>query len=213
MVRALILAAGAGHRFGSPKQLAPLRGKPLFLHAVDTYLGMREIAEVILVVPGGRARTFLRALGGRPVKVVAGGRTRLASVRAGLRHLPDEGLVVLQNAASPLTSAALVRRCLKAARATGAATAFVPASHTVFRRRKDRLGPVLERAELGYACDPQVFETALLRRAVASSRGRRDRPTVDLVRRLGRPVRLVESGLGNLKVTTEADLAAVAALL
>ena len=32
---ALILAAGAGSRFGSLKQLAPLHGKPLLQHAVD----------------------------------------------------------------------------------------------------------------------------------------------------------------------------------
>ncbi|MCX2982067.1 nucleotidyltransferase family protein [Halieaceae bacterium IMCC14734] len=32
---ALILAAGAGSRFGSLKQLAPLQGKPLLQHAVD----------------------------------------------------------------------------------------------------------------------------------------------------------------------------------
>jgi molybdenum cofactor cytidylyltransferase len=31
----IVLAAGAGRRFGGPKQLAPLAGKPLLQHAVD----------------------------------------------------------------------------------------------------------------------------------------------------------------------------------
>ena len=32
----LVLAAGEGRRFGGPKQLAPLRGRPLLAHAVAT---------------------------------------------------------------------------------------------------------------------------------------------------------------------------------
>jgi len=31
----IVLAAGAGRRFGGPKQLAPLRGRPLLQHVVD----------------------------------------------------------------------------------------------------------------------------------------------------------------------------------
>jgi CTP:molybdopterin cytidylyltransferase MocA len=31
----IVLAAGAGRRFGGPKQLAPLDGRPLLQHVVD----------------------------------------------------------------------------------------------------------------------------------------------------------------------------------
>lgn len=37
---ALILAAGAGSRFGSLKQLVPLHGKPLLQHAIDAAAGV-----------------------------------------------------------------------------------------------------------------------------------------------------------------------------
>ena len=36
MPRALILAAGEGRRFGGPKQLAELDGKPLLQHVLET---------------------------------------------------------------------------------------------------------------------------------------------------------------------------------
>ena len=46
----LILAAGAGRRFGSTKQLAELRGRPLLAHALNAMLAAR--LERVIVVLG-----------------------------------------------------------------------------------------------------------------------------------------------------------------
>ena len=45
----LILAAGAGRRFGSTKQLAELRGRPLLAHALDAMLaaGLERVIVVL----------------------------------------------------------------------------------------------------------------------------------------------------------------------
>ena len=50
---ALVLAAGEGRRFGGPKQLAPLRGRPLLAHAVAT--ARRAGTDRVVVVLGARA--------------------------------------------------------------------------------------------------------------------------------------------------------------
>lgn len=49
MISAIVLAAGAGTRFGGTKQLAALRGKPLAQHAVDaaTEAGVDEVVVVL----------------------------------------------------------------------------------------------------------------------------------------------------------------------
>lgn len=49
MISAIVLAAGAGTRFGGTKQLAALRGKPLAQHAVDaaTEAGVDEVVLVL----------------------------------------------------------------------------------------------------------------------------------------------------------------------
>ena len=46
-------AGGLGLRMGGqiPKQLLPLKGKPVYRHSLDTFLSLKEISEVVLAVP------------------------------------------------------------------------------------------------------------------------------------------------------------------
>jgi molybdenum cofactor cytidylyltransferase len=53
MISGIVLAAGMSERFGSTKQLAPVEGRPLVLHAIDA---LRDLDE-ILVVTGHEAET------------------------------------------------------------------------------------------------------------------------------------------------------------
>lgn len=57
-VVAVVLAAGASRRFGSPKLLAPLAGRPLLQHVLDAVdaAGLREVVVVL-----GRESTSLEA--------------------------------------------------------------------------------------------------------------------------------------------------------
>lgn len=48
-ITALVLAAGAATRFGSPKQLAPLDGRPLLQHPLDA-LAAAGIDDVVVVL-------------------------------------------------------------------------------------------------------------------------------------------------------------------
>ena len=52
MIAGVVLAAGEGARFGGPKQLAPLRGRPLLEHVVAT---MVAACDRVVVVFGARA--------------------------------------------------------------------------------------------------------------------------------------------------------------
>ncbi len=44
----LILAAGKASRMGSPKQLKPIKGKPMLLHVIDRALAVSEKVYVVL---------------------------------------------------------------------------------------------------------------------------------------------------------------------
>jgi CTP:molybdopterin cytidylyltransferase MocA len=49
-VGGLILAAGAGRRFGAPKQLAMLDGRPLLEHALLAMAGATRVDQVVVVL-------------------------------------------------------------------------------------------------------------------------------------------------------------------
>lgn len=93
-VGAIVLAAGEGRRFGGPKQLAPLDGRPLLEHA----LGAVAAADELVVVLGARAGEVRRAVDlGRARVVVAEdwAEGNAASLRAGVAALGDVDAAVV----------------------------------------------------------------------------------------------------------------------
>ncbi|MCW2997248.1 MAG: molybdenum hydroxylase accessory protein YgfJ family [Solirubrobacterales bacterium] len=83
----LILAAGEGRRFGGPKQLAQLGGRPLIAHAVSAAVAVPGLERVLAVV-GARADVVgaaARAAGAQVVCCPAWRAGNVASLRAGLQ--------------------------------------------------------------------------------------------------------------------------------
>ena len=136
----LVLAAGEGRRFGGPKQLARLDGRPLIEHALAA---LRDLDRVVVVL-GARADEVRAGadLGATEVVVCrdwADGMS--ASLRAGLGALAGADEVVILLADQPLVGAAAVARVRSApGPAARAVYAGTPGHPVVIR------GPLLERA-------------------------------------------------------------------
>jgi CTP:molybdopterin cytidylyltransferase MocA len=84
-----VLAAGEGRRFGGPKQLAELDGRPLLEHAVQA---LREACDRVVVVLGARAGEIRRGVRLEGVDVVVcedWEEGTFASLRCGLAALGD----------------------------------------------------------------------------------------------------------------------------
>lgn len=97
-VAGVVLAAGAGSRFGGTKQLARLEGRPLVAHVVAT--AVEAGLEPVLVVVGHDAEAVTAAVGGTARIVVNPGHDegQASSLRAAVGTLstgPEDGLVVL----------------------------------------------------------------------------------------------------------------------
>jgi CTP:molybdopterin cytidylyltransferase MocA len=93
----LILAAGAGRRFGGTKQLADLRGRPLLEHALDAMLAVPAL-DPVLVVLGHAADAILERVDFREAEVVIcedWARGQGFSLRRGIAALADAESVVI----------------------------------------------------------------------------------------------------------------------
>ena len=97
-VAGLVLAAGSGRRFGSPKQLAALHGRPLLEHALLAMAGAACLDEVVVVL-GSHADEILSRVqlhGARAVICAGWEEGQAASLRAGVAALEQhaEAIVV-----------------------------------------------------------------------------------------------------------------------
>lgn len=217
----ILVAGGAGARFGSAKQFAPLAGRRVLDWSLDA---ARSVADgVVLVVPAhhelGRDTVSGGPAGGGPDRagadrVVLGGATRAASVRAGLAVVPDRAeVVVVHDAARPLAGPDLFGSVVGAVRA-GAAGALpgLAVSDTV--KRLDPAGAVvatIDRAGLVLVQTPQAFSAEVLRRAHQGDPEATD--DAQVVEAVGGRVVIVPGDPCNFKITYPHDMVLAAALL
>jgi CTP:molybdopterin cytidylyltransferase MocA len=105
----LVLAAGAGTRFGAQtKQLADLRGKPLLQHAVDA---MNAALERAVVVLGHDAEAIRATVDFGPAEVVVcedWARGQGFSLRAGAAALAGADVVAITLGDQPLITPAVI---------------------------------------------------------------------------------------------------------
>ncbi|NLF19057.1 MAG: 2-C-methyl-D-erythritol 4-phosphate cytidylyltransferase [Lentisphaerae bacterium] len=218
----VVAAAGVGSRYSAArsKLLESLDGEPVFLHCLRRLGAVVPPERTVLVIHPQAREAFAAALqalpGAAALRLVSGGATRAESVARGLDALPP-GLtyVAVQDAARPLTTADLLRRCLESARLWGSGVAARRVTDTI--KITDGQGAVVatpDRDRLWAAETPQVFRIDDLRRACQAARQSGLCPTDEAaaVEALGLPVRLVESRTPNPKVTQPADLAVIEAL-
>jgi CTP:molybdopterin cytidylyltransferase MocA len=115
-VSAVLLAAGAGSRFGGGKLLAPYKGRPLVEAALSGLRGS-PVDEIIVVVgaEGERLRSIAAEYGARVVENPEWEAGMSTSVRAGLRTCALEARAALISLADqPLVGARAVERLVEA---------------------------------------------------------------------------------------------------
>ena len=207
----IVAAAGSGLRLGAdrPKALVPLGGRPLVAWAVTALLD-GGVDEVVVAVPAAERDEFAAVLPAG-VRLVEGGATRTASVRAALAAVPREAdAVLVHDAARPLTPPAVVARVL-AALAAGA-PAVVPVlpvvDTTVVVDDAGTVTAAPDRGTLRRVQTPQGFSRAVLDAAYAAlPAGQELTDDAAVVRAHGIPVGTVAGDERAAKVTVAHDLA------
>lgn len=213
----LMPAAGSGVRlsFDRPKALVEIAGAPMFIHAARPFLRHAQCVEAVVAAPAGWEPTFQTAAdrewGKNRIRVVTGGARRQDSVACALDALnSDADIVLIQDAARPLVSEAVIARVLEALSESVAAAPVIPVVDTLKRMDRSGILETVDRTGLVAVQTPQG-----IRRAAAEEAQRRARAAgfegtddVSLIERfaLG-AVKAVDGDPLNFKITTGEDLA------
>ena len=217
-VWAVVLAAGAGRRYGpNPKQYEVL----LEERVIDRSLATARAAAdhvVVVLAPGEQAEADALVESGAADVAVEGGAQRADSVRAALAVIdPEAAVIVVHDAARPLASAELHQAVVAAVHAgADAAIPGLAVSDTIKRVTHDSHGDrvvaeTLDRTQLVAVQTPQAFRADLLRQAHASGADATD--DAGLVELVGGVVVVVPGEPTNLKITGPHDLDVATALL
>ena len=203
----IVVAGGSGSRFGGAKQLAYLGGERVLDRSVAV---ARCVSDgVVLVTTDERVADEARSAD----VVVTGGITRSDSVRNGLAAVPPEAaIIVVHDAARPLTPIAAFQRAIEAVRGgADAAITAIAVVDTLKRVNGSVVVETIDRSTLVAVQTPQAFRAEVLRRAHESGLDATD--DAGLVEALGLPVVVVEGDVRSRKLTTVDDLAVLEAFM
>ena len=212
---AVLLLGGSGVRFGgkTPKQLVPVRGKPLFCYPLEELDKSPLVDWILLVIredldqeiKNDVAKYFFE----KPISYVAGGSSRSESVRHALsflreREVDDDALILIHDADRPNISAYLIEEGFKKAEEVGASVTALPSADSVFMSEDlQTVSAYQPRSKTFLAQTPQTFRFSLLK----------DMPFAEnftdeagQVSSMGRKIAIVNGNPGNYKINYPADL-------
>ncbi len=213
---AIIVAAGSSSRMGAAtsKQFLAVGGVPVLARTLLAFENTDEIDEIVVVarscdlasVADLAAKYHITKL----AAVVAGGDTRALSVKNGFLHVHHTAkFVAIHDGARCLVTPDMIERVCRAAYRARAATAAYPVSDTVkTATNRGFVAKTIDRKTVFLATTPQVFSANLYRAALETVKGA-ELLTDDnqLIERLPHPIKLVDCGKENLKITEPGDIA------
>lgn len=214
---AIVLAAGQGKRMGTQihKQYLELNGKPVLYYSLYAFEQSDLIDDIILVVGENQIEYCETEIVSKYdfkkiKKIVQGGAERYHSVWNGLQEV-DEGYVFIHDGARPFLNEEILARAYKVVQECKACVVGMPTKDTI--KITDGEGFVADtpdRSKVWMIQTPQVFETALVKKAYEKLMKQTQANVTDdamvVEQMLGDKVKLVEGSYENIKITTPEDL-------
>lgn len=217
----IVAAAGVSSRMeGENKLLLPLDGIPVLARTLQAVCGAELVDEIVVAAREEDLLPFgdLCKIYGitKPVKIVRGGETRLASVMAAsLECCETAAFLAVHDGARPLATPQLIDSVIALASRTNAAAPAVPVKDTIKIVQDGKVEKTPDRSSLRAVQTPQAFDAPLLRAALQSAVEAGAEVTDDCaaVERLGKTVYITEGSYENIKITTPEDIPLAEAIL
>jgi len=214
----LIVAAGKGTRFNAetPKQFALVNNKPLLLHTFDAFLKASKDYHYVLVLSESMIPFWSDICHQYKFiinhQIVAGGSTRLQSVKNGLENISEDVLVAIHDGVRPHVSKRLIEEGFALADKSGSAIPVVKITDSVREIKITNSKPV-SRNNLVLVQTPQFFQSSLIKEAYRSTIQTNFTDDATVYEQSGHAVTLFEGDRRNVKVTFEEDLSIVGSTL
>lgn len=215
---AIVLAGGSGKRMGTKvhKQYLLIGGRPVISYSLQVFQESPLIDEIILVVGKGEEeycrQEIIKKYGiEKASAVVSGGAERYDSVWNGLKKTAEEGIVFIHDGARPFVDGEMLERAYKCVKENHACVAAVPSKDTVKIADKSQIvQDTPDRSNVWVVQTPQVFDTALVKKAYAMFMDLQEKTATDdamvVEKMLNYPIKLFYGAYENIKITTPEDL-------
>ncbi len=223
-ISAILLAGGKGERLGNsqPKAFVKIREQEMFLHSLEVFEKHSKIAEVILVVPKNKIsetkKLLARTVNPRDIsgvnsvksssflkvaKVVTGGKTRIESLKNGLRRAKGD-FILAHNAANPFLNASEISRCVNLVKKWRAVGVGQRTNSTVRLNSK-----TLPREKVWLMETPQIVERKILEAGLRFAQKNKIKASdeLQLAELAGVKSKVIEASKQNRKITHPQDLA------
>ncbi|MBD5203976.1 MAG: 2-C-methyl-D-erythritol 4-phosphate cytidylyltransferase [Bacteroidales bacterium] len=225
----LILASGTGSRAGGsiPKQFRHIAGRPLFYWSVRAFAAVEDVRIIAVVHPDYISlwREYWEALPASEYiehRVVAGGASRIESVKCGLSVIPfvegGETMVAVHDAARPMVTPEMIKTgFLSCSQYVSVAVPAVAMSDSLRRIKGEDLSEgasiAVDRSAFVAVQTPQIAPLRWLRDAYTREMQPWFTDDASILEAAGYNVRLYAGEAENFKVTTPGDFLIADSLL
>ncbi|WP_376873093.1 bifunctional 2-C-methyl-D-erythritol 4-phosphate cytidylyltransferase/2-C-methyl-D-erythritol 2,4-cyclodiphosphate synthase [Albirhodobacter sp. R86504] len=207
-IAAIIVAAGRGTRAGEgpPKQWRQLGGMTVLERSVACFR-RADIERIIVVLHPDDMAQGVTLFGG-DVILVAGGATRISSVRNALELIDPNNIskVLIHDGARPFVDQAVIQRVIDALKAAPAAAPALPVTDALWRGDNGVVRDSADREGLFRAQTPQGFDLrAILDAHRAYDPEQNAADDVEIARASGIITQIVQGSEDNIKITWPDD--------
>jgi len=207
-VGVVIVCAGRGARLKHrDKSALNLNGKPLFSHALRTFLSLKQIKQIVLVFREDQLSRLKNTIFDKRVVLACGGRQRRDSVNNGLLALSEDiDSVLIHDGARPFVTKKSILRLIEALKNNPAVILSAKVTDTLKLANKGRIKKTVKRDNIYRAQTPQGFRKKLIVKAYAKFKAKTVTDDAQLVELLGKRVKIIEGDRYNIKITYPEDL-------
>ncbi len=215
---AIILAGGKGNRMQNdiPKHFLRLNGKAILSYSLEKFYQAISGIRIILVLGKNEIPKWEMYCKQEniviPHQITEGGPERFHSVKNGLSLVKNNGIIAIHDAARPLLSIDLIKRCFNhAEKHTNAIPAI--AVKDSLRQLDGALSNAVKREDFRIIQTPQCFKSESIIEAYRQAYSTSFTDDASVLEKLGKPIHLIQGEEDNIKITYPSDMKFAEAIL